>query len=197
MKVLILCFGLMTAGIAPMKCAAQSHPFTVKDDIGMVRFNKPFPQSGVTGSGFAPRSPDGKYFAVVTSRGILNSDQIESQVVVFSRDGARAFMQSSHSSQPFAPRVVATIVGTMRYSGAFPYAAVVEDLRWSTDMTCIYFKGEGPSGAYQIYEAKIDGSGFRALTPAKWSVDRYDVEKDTIAYSASLPDTNGASRPRF
>lgn len=126
---------------------------------------------------------------MVTSRGLLESDQIESQILIFSRDRVKAFMRSASSSQSFTPRVVATVVGTMRQGGAVPYAKVIEDLRWSTDMTRIYFKGVGSSGAYQIYEAKIDGSGFRALTPAKWSVDRYDVQKDMIAYTASLPDT--------
>jgi dipeptidyl aminopeptidase/acylaminoacyl peptidase len=174
-------------------CAGASnrdHSFSVKDDIAMVRFSEPFPESGVLGSDIALRSPDGKYFAVVTCRGLLKSDQIESQVMIVSQDRLRAFMQSTpSSSQSFTPRVVATIVGTIRYSGVYPYATVIEDLRWSTDMKSIYFKGEGPSGAYQIYEAKIDGSGFRALTSPKWSVDRYDVQKDTIAYTASLPDS--------
>jgi dipeptidyl aminopeptidase/acylaminoacyl peptidase len=178
--------GIVTA------CAGASnqvHPFTVKDDIAMVRFSEPFSEPDLLGSDIAPQSPDGKYFAVVTSRGLLESDQIESRILIFSRDRVRAFMRSAPSSQSFTPRVVATVVGTMRQGGAVPYAKVIEDLRWSTDMTRIYFKGVGPSGAYQIYEAKIDGSGFRALTPAKWSVDRYDVQKDTIAYTASLPDT--------
>jgi hypothetical protein len=174
--------------------SAQDHPFTVKDDIAMVRFSEPFPQSGVAGSEIAPQSPNGRYFAVVTSRGLLKSDQTESQVVIFKREKVRDFMQSTPSSQPFAPHVIATVVGSMRYVGGYPYATVIEDLRWSADGTSIYFKGESSSGAYQLYEAKIDGSGFRALTPAKWSVDRYDVEKDTIAYTASLPDTRGVDR---
>ena len=183
--------GMFTACAA---ASSQDHPFTVTDDIAMVRFNEPFPQSGVVGSEIAPRSPDGKHFAVVTSRGLLKSDQIESQVVIFSRDNMRAFMQRAPFSQPPAPRVVATIVGSMRYVGAYPYATVIEDLRWSKDMTRIYFKGESSSGAYQIYEAKVDGSGFRALTPAKWSVDRYDVVEDTIAYTASLSDTRSVDQ---
>jgi dipeptidyl aminopeptidase/acylaminoacyl peptidase len=169
--------------------SAQDHPFTVKDDIAMVRFSEPFPQSGVSGSEIAPQSPDGRYFAVITNRGLLKSDQTESQVVIFSQDKVRAFMQSTPSSQHFMPHVVAAVVGSMRYAGGYPYATVIEDLRWSADGASIYFKGESSSGAYQLYEAKIDGSGFRALTPAKWSVDRYDIEKDMIAYTASLPDT--------
>jgi dipeptidyl aminopeptidase/acylaminoacyl peptidase len=167
----------------------RDHPFTVQDDIAMVRFSEPHPESGVAGSEVAQNSPGGKYFAVITSHGLLKSDQIESQVVIFSRDKIRAFMQSTPSIQPLTLRVVATIVGSMRYGDAFAYATVIKDLRWSADMTRIYFMGEGSSGAYQLYEAKIDGSGFRALTSAKWSVDRYDVENDTIAYTASLPDT--------
>jgi hypothetical protein len=174
--------------------SAQDHPFTVKDDIAMVRFSEPFPQSGVVGSEIAPQSPDGRYFAVITSRGLLASDQIQSQVEIFRREKVRAFMQPTRSSQPFTPRVVATIVGPVRYDGVYPYAKLIEDLRWSADGTSIYFKGESSSGAYQIYEAKIDGSGFRALTPAKWSVDRYDVERDTIAYTASLPDNGPIDR---
>jgi Prolyl oligopeptidase family len=188
---------IMSMVTACAGASTQDYPFTVKDDIAMVRFSEPFPQSGIAGSEVAPQSPDGRYFAVITSRGLLASDEVESQVEIFSRDKVRAFMQPTPSSQPFAPHVVATVAGSMRYAGAYPYAAVIEDLRWSADGTSIYFKGESSSGAYQLYEAKIDGSGFRALTPAKWSVDRYDVEKDTIVYTAALPDTGTADQGVF
>ena len=186
----VVFIGMVTAYAG---ASTQDHPFTVKDDIAMVRFSEPFPRSGsgFAGSEIAPQSPDGRSFAVITSRGLLKSDQTESQVVIFRREKVREFMQSTPSSQPFTPHIVATVVGSMRYVGGYPYATVIEDLRWSADGTSIYFKGESSSGAYQLYEAKVDGSGFRALTPAKWSVDRYDVEKDTIAYTASLPDTGG------
>lgn len=170
-----------------LTCAdAQDHPFTVRDDIAMVRFSDPFPGSGVPGSDIVRRSPDGRHFVVVTTKGILGSNLLESQILLFSVDQVKALVESEGTAPRAAPRVIATVTGSTHYEESRPYAPVIKDLRWSPDLQCIYFEGENAAGAYQLYSATVDGAGFQALTPSDYSVDRYDVGDNTIVYTASL-----------
>jgi dipeptidyl aminopeptidase/acylaminoacyl peptidase len=178
--------GLLGAGV---NASSQNPPFTVEDDIAMVRFSDPYPRSAVPGSDILPRSPDGRYFAMVTTKGLLKSDEIESQISIFDRDVIKVSVQPKVLQYPSAPRVIATIVGSPNYEASHPAMALINDLQWSSDMTRVYFKGENRQGAYQLFVAMVDGSGFHALTPPNHSVDHFDIEGDTIAYTASLPAT--------
>ena len=126
---------------------------------------------------------------MVTTKGLLKSDQIESRISVFDRDAVTSFMQRNDMLPSPAPRVIATITGSPRYEASHPDAGLIEDLQWSPDMARVYFKGENRQGAYQLFVAMVDGSGSYALTPPNRSVDRFDVEGDTIAYTAALPAT--------
>jgi dipeptidyl aminopeptidase/acylaminoacyl peptidase len=170
---------------------AQDHLFSVKDDIAMVRFSEPLYDPNVSGSETATPSPDGDYVALVTTKGLLASDKIESDLSIFRLDKASAFLEGA--GPPPQRCVLATIVSYPHREQIIPYAPVIKDLRWSPDGTGIYFRGENESGAYQLYLAKLDGSGFQALTPANQSVDRFDVVKGTIVYKASTLGDNQAS----
>ena len=83
---------------------AQDQAFSVKDDIKMVRFSDP---SALDKDAVAKFSPDGKYFAVVTSKGITEFNQIESTLSLFRADEIDAFVTNSAPST--APKPHATI----------------------------------------------------------------------------------------
>ena len=181
-----LCACLVAVGVSvslQAQAISSDHAFSVKDDIAMVRFSDPSSEPDVPGSDVARRSPDGKYLAIVTTKGLLESDQIESDVTVFRIKEVFDFLQGEE--QLPIPRVIATIVSFPHREQTMAYAPVIKDLRWSPDMTSVYFRGESLQGAYRLYVARLDGSGFHAVTPADQSVDRYDVVTNTIAYKAS------------
>jgi hypothetical protein len=183
MKLSMLCCGTMMAGIALMECSAQSHPFTVRDDIEMTRFSDPRPLPGVVRSEVAQRSPDGKHFALVTTRGILKSDRLESRVLIFDAADARAALNSP-TIRPASPRVIATLVSFTHHQEPYAYASVITDLRWSLDSTCVFYRGEDLNGNYRLYRAGIDSFSSRALTSTDSSVILYDIAGDTIVYRA-------------
>src|SRR4051812_3525955 len=87
----------LVIAVIPAIWAQSSHPFTVEDDIAMVRFSDPRPQPGVLGSEIARQSPDGKHIAVVTSKGLLSSNRIESQLSVFDTRQLGSFLNSADS----------------------------------------------------------------------------------------------------
>jgi hypothetical protein len=93
-----------------VNCAnSQDHAFSVRDDIRMVRFSDPSSDPDAPGSDIAAQSPDGKHVAIVTSRGILTSDQIESDVTIFDLREVAAFLKNRALPAP-KPRMIARIV---------------------------------------------------------------------------------------
>lgn len=178
---------------APAYANSQEHPFSVKDDIAMVRFSDPSAEEDDPDSTMDRRSPDGKRIAVVTTRGLLDSDQIESTISVFDVSEVEGAIHDPTRALP-KPRVIAAIASFPHREQTVAFAPVIKDLRWSPDAGQIYFRGESPAGAYQLYEASLDGKGFRPLTPPSVSVDRFDIVKGTIVYTASKPE--GAYNPR-
>lgn len=172
------------AALFLLPARAQDHRFSVKDDIAMVRFSEPSSEPGVLGSETAKPSPDGDYVAIVTTKGLLASDQIESDVSVFRLREVSAFLEGA--APPPQPRVIASIISYPHREQTTAYAPVIKDLRWSSDGRGIYFRGENRLGAYQLYLAKVDGSWLQALTPANQSVDRFDVVNSALVYKASI-----------
>jgi hypothetical protein len=181
------------AVIALSRAHSQDHPFTVKDDIAMTRFSDPLSDHSVAGSESVRRSPDGKHFALVTTKGLLDSNQIQSDISVFDIEEISAFLNNAKREPP-KPRVIATVISFPHREEANAYVAVIKDLRWSPDSTSVYFKGENPTGAYQLYVAKLDVSEFHAITPAGNSVGRFDVANNLLVYTASLPSEDHIAR---
>lgn len=180
-----VCWAAISIAALPLARAnSQDHPFSVKDDIAMIRFSDPSSEHSVAGREIVKPSPDGKHFALVTTRGLLDSDQIESKISIFDLNVVSAFLEAA-TGKPPKPRIIATIVSFPHREQTVAYAPVIKNLYWSPDGTSVYFRGENSKGAYQLYIAKLDGGGFHALTPENDSVDRFDIANNTIVYTAS------------
>lgn len=181
MTVLSFCFSIIVAGVAIMECAGQSHPFTVKDDIEMTRFSNPRSVPGLVDNEVAQRSPNGKYFAVVTTKGILKSDRLASKIAIFDTTDVSATLNSA-TNRLINPRVIATVVSFPHHHEVSSYASVITDVRWSLDSTRVYYIGEELDGTYRLYFVKINGSAPVALTPRGQSVTQYVIAGDMIIY---------------
>src|SRR5258708_7527470 len=77
-RFIVLCaFIVAVSGVCT---SAQSRPFTVRDSIEMTTFSDP---NSRTEGANATLSPDEKRFFVVTTRGILEENKLESTIWVF------------------------------------------------------------------------------------------------------------------
>lgn len=184
---------ILVAVLCPACVKTQSRAFSVEDDIAMVRFSDPLSDPTIPGSQNVQQSPDGDHFAIVTTKGILASDRIESDISIFDRKDIETFL-AHNTPRPPTPRVIARIVSFPHREEPVAYAPVIKDLHWSPDGSTLYFKGESPTGTYQLYEAEIDGTRTRALTSQEESVGRFDLGRDLIVYTSSRPEVNQASR---
>ena len=175
---------------------SQSGSFSVKDDIAMVRFSDPSAERQSSPDNAENVSPDGRHVAIVTTKGLLESDQIQSTISVFEIEMVRAFLD--HPSQPLpTPRIIARIATVPSFEQTVPYAPVIKDVRWSQDGQHLYFRGEARNGAWQLYQANADGRRGRSLTPASYNVDRFDISNKTLVYTASVYGDESSPRGAF
>jgi dipeptidyl aminopeptidase/acylaminoacyl peptidase len=163
----------------------QGAAFSVKDDIAMARFSDPSAEKSPWAGNDAKLSPDGRYFAVVITRGLLPSDQIQSTIEVFDSGRVRTFLNRTSDPEP-APRIVAQIATVPHFEETVPYAPVIKDMRWAKAGERLFFRGEAANGAWQLYQADIVGARPKPLTSPKYNVDRFDVAGNTIVYVASV-----------
>jgi dipeptidyl aminopeptidase/acylaminoacyl peptidase len=184
------CFGILALCLAIADGAAQSRGFTVRDDIAMVRFSSP---SAQVRDDVAKFSPDGEYFAVVTSRGIIETNEIESTLSIFPADNIEAYLSAPGSTSPPQPRITIKIAAVLSSEQFDAYGAVITALRWSSDSHYLYFLGDGRKNDRRLFRVNISRGAAIALTPSTYSVARYDVAGNAVACSlwrSDQPDTS-------
>lgn len=175
----------LVAILSPLCAYSQDRPFTVRDDIAMRRFSEPEPDSSDPASQFASTSPHGRYMAVVTSRGLLDSDLIQSELRIVSVKQSRLALDGSAPLR--APRVAATLTSFPHHEETRAYVAMIKDLRWSDDERFLYFKGETANGIYRLYRVPSGRGHAQALTPPNLSLGRFDVVGNDVVCTLSTP----------
>ena len=133
LRTCISCLGL--AGIAlGAEGSAQPHRFSVRDSIEMTRFSDP---SDFERESKARLSPDGNYFLVITSRGLMESNRIESTLWIFSKDDVRSFLTAPSAAAWLSPRTLATVAAVPIADAVATYSPVISSARWSP--MCIFW----------------------------------------------------------
>jgi dipeptidyl aminopeptidase/acylaminoacyl peptidase len=178
MKKHVLCCAVAVGCTSVYGVHAQIHAFSVSDDIAMVRFNDP---SGTQKGAVAKFSPDGRYFVVVTSRGILRSDQTESTLSIYRTDQCADFSSATAASVPL---ISIRIRAALMSHQITAYGSVITDPRWSADSQKLYFLGEGATGDRRIYLVHVNTGKAVPLTPRDYYVARFDFTKSEVVYSA-------------
>src|SRR5262244_4094421 len=111
----------------------DKRPFTVRDAFDVSRFVNP----SISEEGFpTPEpilSPDGKWFLLVTERGLLPENRIESTVWAFDREAFTAWAR-----RPSAPRPEPRPIARLSASVDVP---VIAGVRWLPDSRSVAFLG--------------------------------------------------------
>jgi dipeptidyl aminopeptidase/acylaminoacyl peptidase len=174
---MILCFC-----IAPLPFQGQddSRRFGVKDSIEMVRFSDPIPYPDQPAS----HSPDGRFMVVVTSRGIIRSNQIESTIWLWKTQEVLRYVRSPGSSAEPRPRALVIVSSVPNMIAVKPYIAVVSDLKWSPDSQHLYFLGQDSDAERRLYRADITSGRIQILTPRGCDVRQFDFSRGTVVYTS-------------
>jgi dipeptidyl aminopeptidase/acylaminoacyl peptidase len=161
---------------------AQDRSFTVRDSIEMSIFIDPETRVGNGKDATVNWSPDGRHFAVVTARGVIESNETESTIWVFDSDEVRDVLLSQTVRKTVSPMAVA------RLAAVTNNRSVISDVRWSSDSKSIFFLGQGSTQASRLYQASVTENSTAPLTPPDVHVSQYESTDKTVVYSATIPD---------
>jgi hypothetical protein len=191
--------GITTLFLSFVPAIALTDPgrtFTVRDGIEMTRFSDPSSLDETAGVKY---SPNGRHFAIVTSRGIISSDRVESTLSIFSVEAVKRYLRSASSKKPPSPHAIATFAANPEGPAVRAYSPVISAIKWSPDSRFVYFIALNSSGDHQLFRTGIDGSHPKPLTSPDCDVRRFDVAKGTVAYATWSPTTNlrGATHSRL
>jgi dienelactone hydrolase len=169
----VLCAGALRAE------TPGPRPFTTRDAIEMSSIvHYTVSEEGFTRA--APVfSPDRKYFFLITERGDLARDRIESTIWLFDRRAVEDYVLRKAAVRP-APRAVATLAATSN-------TAVLSGARWLEDSTRIAFLGKNGSPYQRLFIVDVRTGGLTAVSGENDFVSAYDVRGDTIAYTTLIP----------
>lgn len=129
-------------------------------------------------------SPDQNYFALVTSRGILASDEIESTLWLFSSERVRQYLRHKSASLP-APRVLARFRAVPQADYSDSYEPIISSVRWQSDSRTLLFLVQNLRGERQLYDADLRSGVVRALSKRGLDINLYANVANTVAYMAT------------
>lgn len=128
-------------------------------------------------------SPDRTHFVVVTSRGIIDSDSIESCLWIYNTHDVQRTLRTS-SPQPPPPHRLATESAIPQQVSYFAYSSIITNVQWSPDSKSLYFLSQANDGNRRLYRVYLSASEPKPLTPADQDVINYVPEKETVVYAA-------------
>ena len=171
--------GVAGAGAAGQATAGR-RAFTIRDSIGIASF-----VNWGLADELLPRvdpivSPDRQAFLLITERGRLESNQIESTLWLFDRQAVADYVlhRSARTARRPAPRALATLAATSNLP-------VISGVRW-LDGGRVAFLGKNGSPYQQLFIADLKTGDLAAMTPKDAYVSGYDVRGDTIAYTTII-----------
>lgn len=163
----------------------QSRPLSVRDGIELSMFSDPYTRSP---DAQCQVSPDGNAFFVVTTRGILATDQLQSDLWLFSSKQVSDYLHE-RASRPPSPRLLVkhTVVPkALQYNS---YGAVITKAQWSADSHSILFLTEEGGGKQRLFRVGISDRALNALTPAEINVEDFSEARGTVVFSAKSAPT--------
>jgi hypothetical protein len=171
---------LMTAvlGRAQLSVVGSRRPFTVRDSIEMTTISDPYTRLP---DAECKRSPDGKHFLVVTTRGVLRTNQLVSLLWVYSAADVSRYLHEQ-DGQPLKPRLLLRIAGTPVAQQDNSYGSLITKAQWSSDSQSILSLAEQSNGHRHLFRTNLSGGISADLTSGNADVKNFSEAHGTIAY---------------
>lgn len=154
--------------------APGKRPVSVAAAIGMTRIaGTPDPYFSPE-TGFAVFSPNGEYFAFVTSRGDIEHNANDYSLLVFR---AHDFAENT------VPRTLARFASSSNRAG-------ISSVTWRDDNDTILFLGSSGNEPTELYAVQYSTAQLRKLTDYRQSLVSYGLSEngDTLVYAAERPE---------
>ncbi len=180
MKIILFCiagFLCVTSSASPIGSAQQTkRPFTVADEIELATFGDPY-----AGRMEAVQfSPDGKYFAIATERGRLDTNRVEDSLRFYRSQDVENFLEHSGESQPPPP---VWVVNRSDKEGS-----IINDWRWLADSSGVAFLNRTARGTERLVLADLRSKDIERLAAETDNIEAFDVrDRQNYIYTAPEP----------
>jgi dipeptidyl aminopeptidase/acylaminoacyl peptidase len=158
-------------------------PVTVADGIRMNRIGGPLKATWYYGigptNGFASFSPDGRRFAIVVSKGNLQTNTNDYSILLF---------RAIDAFQSPVPRKLVTFSSSSNEEG-------ISDVNWLQDNDTILFLGSRGTKPTQLYSIQCSSGKLKKITNHRTSLVSYAISEkgNEIVYAANSPERTVAS----
>ncbi len=161
--------------------AKQGHDFTVSDSIAMTQFSR----DPETATEIAPIwSPNRTRFVVVSVRGLVASNELESTIRVFDQAAVKSCVTSSHKVTANLGRVLVRMTTTAN-------GDPITNVKWSYDGLQVAFLGRHKSLPRHLFVVRLNDGALEQMSPDAEDVNDYAwASKDLIYTSRSLATDN-------
>lgn len=174
------CFLVIMGFVSPAQ--AEPHSFSVMDSIRMTRFNTPSENLQTDAPLF---SPDRAYFVVITSRGIPETNEIESSIWLYRTNEVRRYVD--HGGMPPERRQLARVSAIPESETPSAHAPIIAQVEWSTNSRSLYFLRERTGGNWQLCRIDRRAGVFQSLTKASANVRYYSFTPSIVVYLETVP----------
>jgi hypothetical protein len=191
-KYILTALAMLSLGVCPILCTAQRNPFTVADSIEMVRFNDP------TGRPLNPPvwniSPDRLTAIIVTTKGIIKSNTVESTLWTLDLRASALYLEDSEMHTSPRPKKLYSVKGQLRAFQDNSYGSLITESRWSSDSKTIYMLIERNGGRRELVRVDTTTQQNEVLSSRNYSVGNYEIDSRGVLYSAGqFQDNPGSS----
>ncbi|HKU27188.1 MAG TPA: hypothetical protein VJQ54_17065 [Candidatus Sulfotelmatobacter sp.] len=155
------------------------------DAIEMTEFS--YPAIGLSGQ--AIMSPDGRFAAFVTARGLLADNVIEYSLWLWPCNEVGEALKKGASAFPTRSPVIRMTSRESRH--------VITDLQWRQDSSALIFKGEVSPGHYRLFYVDSNSSRVLPLSGEDENVGEYgkfDARNGNVVYTTIDPRIGDARR---
>lgn len=172
----VLAFPLAALG-APIHGQSPAS-FTVAKEIGLVDFP-------IVGSVAYPVtvSPDGRFVAVWSERGLLDKNRVEDDLRVYDMSALRQFVLSSRRAR--SPRPVLEL-----REATFTEGPIISQIRWLPESNGLAFLLRAARDENELMVVSVKGSKVRALSLKGQDVTAFDV-RDMSHYAYAVASLEG------
>jgi hypothetical protein len=166
------------------RTVAEQHDFSVKDSIRMSRVNN-FYADGQSNP--VSISPDRRHYLLLTSRGLLESNRIESTLWVLDSSSVERMGRQPNSSSKISPSVLVKIAAVPEDTDVRTgiYSSVISRVRWSPTSDSVYYLAQSASGGRCLYKAVIGTREVARVTPPGVDVANYDFAGNILIFLAA------------
>jgi dipeptidyl aminopeptidase/acylaminoacyl peptidase len=156
--------------------AQKKHRFTVRDSIEM----QVFTEDSDSSTNPIVYSPDGNYFFIVSTRGLLASNEVESTIWLFDTHKIKSYLATPSSSRSLAPKPLVRIACSSNQSP-------ISRAKWSADGQRVEFLGRDHASDRQAFVVGVHTGQVERLSPKSQDISDFDRSRNVTVFKAQTP----------